>query len=311
MAKTNILLTTGTNELEIIEFIIDYIDGFQKIQHQSFAINVAKIREIIRIPKLTKMPQMHKCIQGMFNIRGNVIPAIDLSLFLYNRKSDLSNYKTIIAEFNNIQCGLIVKDVNRIHRISWSDILSPDTLQEFNPTNTTITGIIKLEDRNILMLDVEKIISDIDPSMAMENVDVGQTLDWKPKVITVEDSVVIRNMMTSKLKSAGFEIEAFNDGQAAWERLEEISKEIANGGDISQLLNVVITDIEMPKMDGYTLTKHIKSDPNLSKTPVILFSSLINDEIIHKGESVGADFQLTKPQLGELISVINSLLDKK
>lgn len=310
MGKTNILLETGTNELEIIEFVIDYLDNNHEKQEQSFAINVAKIREIIRIPEITKLPDMHKCIKGMFNVRDNVIPAIDLGLFLFNLESDTSNYKTIISEFNNIQCGLIVKDVRKIHRVSWKEILSPDTIQEFNPENSTITGIIKLEDRNILMLDIEKIISDIDPSMAMENVEVSNTLDWKPKVITAEDSVVIRKMITSKLTSAGFDVEAFNDGQSAWHRLEEISKQVTENNDVSKLLNVVITDIEMPKMDGYTLTNYIKSDPNLLKTPVILFSSLINDEIIHKGESVGADFQLTKPQLGELITIINSLLEQ-
>jgi two-component system chemotaxis response regulator CheV len=310
MAETNILLESGTNELEVIEFLLSYTDVNGKKTSQPFGINVAKVREIIRMPELTKLPNLPECVFGVFNLRNRIIPALDLSKYLYNIHVIDKNKKMIIAEFNKLQCGFIVDDVQSIHRISWSDIISPDAISDFDTETLSIVGIIKMSDRNILMLDVEKIVADIDPNIAMDTRNVNKTVEWKPKIVTAEDSAVIRKMITDKLTFAGFEVFAYSDGQSAWDKMEEISRKVSEGASLSSLVNVVISDIEMPKMDGYTLTKMIKSDNNLSAVPVILFSSLINNEIRHKGEAVGANYQLTKPQLGELITFVNQLLEQ-
>ena len=205
-------------------------------------------------------------------------------------------------------CGFIVNDVHRIHRISWAQIEAPDTLNELNSSDSTVVGIIKFEDRNVLMIDIEKIIADIDPNSAIDGVIEILTVTGKPIAVTAEDSATIRKMITDKLNLAGFEIVSFNDGEAAWNYLNELSKTCKNINELHNKVNVIITDIEMPKMDGYTLTKNIKGDSLLSQIPVVIFSSIVSQDVLHKGKSVGADAQLTKPQIGILIETIRELL---
>lgn len=306
---SKILLETGTNELEVVEFFIEYEEHNGKKSSQSFGINVAKVREIIRLPQLTILPHLPKSVLGVFNLRDKIIPALDLSKYLYGKTNISDNKKMIIAEFNKMSCGFLVNDVYRIHRISWTQIESPDAMQEFDSQNSTIIGIIKFEDRNILMVDIEKIIADVDPSSAMDGSVTKKMMDWKPIAVTAEDSSTIRKMITERLKIAGFEIVSFNDGAEAWQFLDGISKSCKNAEELKEKVNIVITDIEMPRMDGYTLTKLIKSDTILKSLPVVIFSSIVSGDVMHKGKAVGADAQLTKPQIGELLDVLRHLLD--
>ena len=308
--ETNILLESGTNELEVVEFSLKYKNDKAELISQSFGINVAKVREIIRMVPLTSMPNMPGSVYGVFNLRDRIIPALDLSNYLYSLENKDKNSKMIIAEFNKMQCGFIVNDVQRIHRVSWSQIDVPESLHDFDPENSSIVGIIKIDGKNILMLDVEKIIADIDPASAIDDSADDTALDWKPIAVTAEDSLTIRRMITDRLQTAGFEILAFNDGEEAWKKMQEISAKVSNGKSLDKLVNVMITDIEMPKMDGYSLVKKIKNDPNLKNLPVVIFSSIVSNDILHKGQSVGADAQLTKPQIGELLSVVRALIDK-
>jgi two-component system, chemotaxis family, chemotaxis protein CheV len=309
--ETNILLETGTNELEIVEFILKNKDRSDNIISQSFGLNVAKVKEIIRMPVLTKMPNQHNTIYGVFNLRDKIIPALDLSKYLFGLENSDEGRKMIIAEFNKMQCGFIVSDVQRIHRVSWTKIETPEMLEEFDREHSCIIGIIRLESKNILMLDIEKIIADISPLNAIDTGSLDKPIDWKPVAVTAEDSITVRRMITDRLKTAGFDIKSFNDGEEAWEFMAEISAKVAKGEELSRLVNIVITDIEMPKMDGYTLTKKIKSDNNLSGLPVVIFSSIINKEALHRGKSVGADAQMSKPQIGELLEVVRLLLEKQ
>lgn len=305
---SNILLESGTNELEIVEFIIKVKSSSGNIENHYFGINVAKVREIIRMPGLTQLPNLPKSVIGVFNLRDTIIPALNLADYLYKYNSNHKNQKMIIAEFNKIKSGFIVDDVNRIHRISWSQIESPEALQEFNSDDSTVVGIIKLEDRNILMLDVEKIIADIDPSSAMDRTKIEFKMTGKPIAVTAEDSATIRKMISDRLNMAGFEIHSFNDGFEAWQFLQETANSVKTVEELKTKVNVIITDIEMPQMDGYSLTKQVKSHPLLSKIPVLIFSSIVSQEILHKGKSVGADAQLTKPQIGELLETVRNLL---
>lgn len=308
--KSNILLESGTNELEVVEFVLQYPGKRDELVSQSFGINVAKVREIIRMPKLTHMPNLHQCVYGVFNLRNKIIPALDLCKYLFNFENMDKDRKMIIAEFNKIQAGFIVNDVRSIHRISWQEIESPDALQSVDANNSSIIGFIKFEDRNVLMLDVEQIVVDIDPASALDFSKPKEKLDWKPKIVTAEDSVTIRKMINDRLRKSGFDITSFNDGLDAWTYMEEISQRVSNGEKIDDLVNGVITDIEMPKMDGYSLTKNIKNDPNLENIPVIIFSSLITDDIRHKGKSVGADAQMSKPQIGDLMEILYELIEQ-
>lgn len=306
--QTNILLESGTNEVEIVEFGLKFKDISGNEVSQSYGINVAKVREIIRLPEITVIPNMPKAVRGVFELRKKIIPALDLSQYLYGIEKYSDNHKMIITEFNKIQTGLIVDSVSRIHRITWKDIVSPDIVQDFDPEKNTVVGIIQMENKQILMLDVEKIVADIDPNNAIDSTKVVGKFARTIKVITAEDSSIIRKMISSRLKDAGIEYESFNDGKEAWERLREIEQKVNQGEDIHDYVDCVITDIEMPKMDGYTLTKKVKENKTLGKLPVVMFSSLINQDIIHKGLSVGADAQLSKPQIGELLNEIRRIL---
>lgn len=310
-SNTNILLESGTNELEVVEFVVTYTDRFGKVSEQYFGVNVAKVREIIRMPELTKMPNLPDAVYGVFNLRGSIIPALDLKKFLYGEKVSSDDDKMIIAEFNKIKVGFIVNDVRRIHRLSWKEIVAPDSLQEFDPEKTSIVGIIQMNDRNVFMLDVEKIVVEIDPESALDSTTTEKMFDNKPIAVTAEDSSIIRKMISQRLNSAGFEIKAFNDGMEAWEELRKISEEVQNGANINDLVNIIITDIEMPKMDGYTLTKNIRNDSILKDLPVIIFSSIVSQDVLHKGKSVGASAQLTKPQIGELLDTVRILIDNQ
>ena len=306
--ETNILLESGTNELEIVEFRLNSVNSQGLATVQSFGINVAKVREIVRMPQITKLPNLPPSVLGLFTLRNKLIPALDLNNYLFRQPNNAENRKMIIAEFNKMACGFIVNDVHRIHRISWAQIEAPDTLNELNSSDSTVVGIIKFEDRNVLMIDIEKIIADIDPNSAIDGVIEIPTVTGKPIAVTAEDSATIRKMITNKLNLAGFEIVSFNDGEAAWNYLNELSKTCKNINELHNKVNVIITDIEMPKMDGYTLTKLIKSESLLGQIPVVIFSSIVSQDVLHKGKSVGADAQLTKPQIGILIETIRELL---
>lgn len=304
--ETNILLKSGTNEFEIVEFEIDY-DLKGKNQKQYFGINVAKVREIIRMPKLTQLPNLPEFVYGVFNLRGSIIPAFDLSNFLFGYKNEYKDRKMIISEFNRVKVGFIVHDVRRIHRISWDKLISPEVVQQWDIDQSTIVGIINMDDRQILMLDVEKIVADIDPKSALTSSINEQLFDSKPKVVIAEDSMMINKMVKNKFEKTGMEVKSFNDGQSAWNYLKEISTK----ENVNELLNLVVTDLEMPGMDGYSLTKNIKNNESLKNIPVLIFSSIISEDVLHKGESVGADAQLSKPDLDELLKISQNLLNKK
>lgn len=311
MAHTNILLETGTNELEVIEFVITYLDRTGEAIKQPFGINVAKVREIIRMPEVTSLPNMPHCVKGVFNLRNFVIPVLDLSEWLYGDVNTATDRKLIVAEFNNLKFGFIVNDVYRIHRFSWKQVEAPDVIQDFSSESNSIIGIVKMEDRNILMLDVEKIIAEINPQLGMEHIEVDvKEMGRQYTIFTAEDSATIRRMILDRLQFAGFTIQSFNDGQAAWDALVNATERVRNGEKLSDIVHLVITDVEMPQMDGFTLTKNIKLHPVLSGLPVVVFSSLVSDDILHKGQSVGADAQLTKPQIGLLLDTVKELLEK-
>lgn len=308
--KTKILLESGTNELEIVEFSIqenhNYNSGFQ-----SYGLNVAKVREIIRLPQITVTPNLPPSIIGIFNLRDEMIPCLDLRKFLYNEYNTNENAKIIIVEFNKLKVGMLVNGVERIHRISWDQIVTPDNLQDISTGNNSLIGIVRFGNKNVLMIDIEKIVAEIDPKSAMDNDSAHRHFKGKPKVITAEDSPTIRKMITERLDKAGFEIIACNDGEEALIKIMDIITKVESGkGQLNDYVDLVITDIEMPKMDGYTLTKNIKSHKLLQKLPVIIFSSLVSPDIIHKGKAVGADAQLTKPQIGELLETLRYFLNE-
>ncbi|MCT4627012.1 chemotaxis protein [Halodesulfovibrio sp.] len=311
--QTNILLESGTNELEIVEFFLDEIEIDGTSYRGYYGVNVAKVLEIIRMPTVTELPESgHSCILGAFNLRSQVIPLVDLSMWLGKHREETEPPKVIVTEFNNVCTAFQVSGVNRIHRISWEEV-EPPSGYVANLSNQSITGVVKINDRIIFLLDLEKIVANLNPDLALK---LDEAIDWESgerrRALITDDSGLIREMLTDLLEKANFQVEAHNNGREAWNRLLHL-KSLAeeSGRNLTDYVQVVVSDIEMPAMDGHSLCKSIKDDPVLKQLPVILFSSLITDKLRHKGESVGADIQVSKPEVTLLAQRAIALIEER
>ncbi len=297
---TNILLEAGTNELEIVEFYIEKEDNVKEY----YGLNVIKVQEIIKLPKITKVPvNSHDSFLGLIRVREDVIPLIDLGIYLFNLP--LEDGKVIITEFNQMKVGFLVSGLTRIHRLSWQDI-SPPVDISYGDKTPCITGVVKFGDRIVFMLDAEKIVEDMAHLFEKSEVEESISEEKPYSVLIADDSPTIRNLIVSNLKGFNISFVAKN-GEEAYNYLLTLKSSPEN---ILDKCALVITDIEMPQMDGFTLTKKIKEDPILNKIPVILFSSMITDKILHKGKSVGADGQISKPDLPKLGKLALELIKK-
>ncbi|WP_035291676.1 chemotaxis protein [Clostridium sp. KNHs214] len=293
----SILLESGTGELEILEFIIN---------DKHYAINIIKVREVIDIDNLTKLPQSHEAIAGLILCREEILTLIDLKYIVDGRKQEFNKSKIIVCEFNKIKVAFNLDKIVGIHRIKWDQIVRPDDLS----SNSLVTGNIIFEDKIILLLDFEKIVTDINPSTGISEeklVDVDYKDMSHVKVALADDSPLIRKLLHDTLTKAGFtNLKFFNNGKETYDYLMELSDKKKD--KFIEDVQILITDIEMPQMDGHTLTRKIKEDPILRELPVVIFSSLITDNLKHKGESVGANAQLSKPEIGDLIDVVMKLM---
>ena len=297
---TNILLESGTNELEVLEF---------KVGKNFYGINVAKIREILLYQPVTPLPNAHPSIEGIFMPRDIMISVISLRKCLNITDEPTSDGLFIITNFNSLNTAFHVDEVLGIHRVSWEDIIKPDATISSDESGVS-TGVIKLEDRLVVILDFEKIVTDINPETGLK---VSEMDDYeshdrsKSPIMLCEDSPLLSKLIVECLKKAGYTNLIVNmNGQEGWDKLVEMHK----AGTVLNDVHLIITDIEMPLMDGHRLCKLVKENDTLKNIPVIIFSSLINDEIRRKGESLGADAQLTKPEIGKLISVVDELVAK-
>ena len=297
--KEGILLESGTNEIETMKFTI---------QGEFYGINVAKVKEIMMAEKVKAMPHAHPAVEGIFKPRDTLITVIDLGYYLTN---DYLEHKTrdlfIVTNFNKMTVAFRVQSIEGISRISWKDIQKPDKTLTHGEEGVA-TGIAQCAGELVTILDFEKIVAEIAPETSIQISEVEQMGDRpicdRPLVIA-EDSILLQKMIDDALQRAGFtDVTDFNNGQEAWNYL----KGIRHDSDLFDKVNLVITDIEMPEMDGHRLTKLIKDDPRLKHLPVVIFSSLIDDQMRIKGEQLGADEQLTKPEIGNLVHVIDKLL---
>lgn len=311
MSKNDILLETGTNEFEFIEFFIDEKSP-EGMDRDYFGVNVAKVLEVVEAPHGLEVSEgaPHPSFLGTIPLRDLILPVIDLSVWLDMDKPMKESDLIVVTEFNGVVTGFLVSGVTQIHRVFWGDLEAPSKYISEVKTNC-ITGTLSLEDRFVLMIDLESILAELDPSMMKldeDNVAVG---DEHYKALITDDSTSVRALLTKNFENANFEVHAFSDGEMAWQGLLELQAEARESGrEITDVLDIVIADIEMPRMDGYTLTKKIKEDTHLSKLPVILFSSLITKGLHHKGEQVKADDQITKPEFGKLTERAIALIKK-
>lgn len=296
---TGILLESGTNELEILEFMVG---------KEFYGINVAKIREILPFQTPTPVPNSHPCIEGIFMPRDKITSIINLAQSLGKKQVENTNSDMfIVTNFNQLNTAFHVNSVVGIHRLSWSDITKPDATIN-SAGNGVATGIIRLENKLIIILDFEKIVSEISPETGLKISDIdrlGERSRNDYPILIAEDSPLLSHLITDCLHKAGYSnIIVTDNGAEAWNKLQAFERE----GKLKDKVSCVITDIEMPQMDGHRLTKLIKDDPKFSYIPVVIFSSLVNDEMYRKGELLGANAQLSKPEIGMLVEAIDKLV---
>ena len=298
---TKILLENGTNELEILEFTIG---------DNSYGINVAKIKEIITYQPVTPVPNAHPSIEGIFMPRDIMITAIDLRNCLQKGTSKPEGF-FIVTNFNNLDIAFHVDSVVGIHRISWSEIIKPNATVS-NTEEGISTGIIKIQNKLIIILDFERIVTDINPETGLKVEEVEHLEKIKGRgdipILLAEDSILLNRLIVDSLKSAGYtQVINTNNGQEAWNLINECIED----NSLDEHVKLIITDIEMPLMDGHRLTKLVKSDDATADIPVVIFSSLVNDEMKKKGEALGADAQLSKPEIGNLVRIIDDLVKER
>ncbi|MCR5128297.1 MAG: chemotaxis protein [Lachnospiraceae bacterium] len=295
--ESKILMESGTNELEVLEFTL---------AGNAYGINVAKIREIIPYQPVTPVPNAHPSVEGIFMPREVMITAIDLKNCLQRGESEPKGL-FIVTNFNGLDMAFHVDSVVGIHRVSWKDIIKPDSTIS-NSEDGVSTGIIKKNNKLIIILDFEKIVTDINPEtgLKVQEIDeMGVRSRNDTPILVAEDSALLNKLIVESLHRAGYvNLEHTENGQQAWDLICQWKDE----GTLDQHVQCIITDIEMPLMDGHRLTKLVKDDDKLKSIPIIIFSSLINPEMRRKGEQLGANAQLTKPEIGNLVRTIDNVL---
>ena len=279
MAQKEILLETGTNELEILEFYIDSYpesggDAQEPENRCALGVNVAKVLEVIENPGL-KRPEFapHPCFMGVLPLRGNVLPVLDLGIWLGFNTQSRPYDVIIVTEFSQTLTGFLVSGVVDIHRVFWRDVEPPSEMLG-QLKQGSIVGITNIEDRFVQLVDLESIIAEFDERSrpAGELGDYAGQPRWK--ALIADDSKVIRGLMEETMRNGNFEYHVVTNGQDGLDYVLGLKAQAqAQGADITDFLNVVVSDIEMPSMDGFTMTKRIKDDPALHKLPVILLSS--------------------------------------
>lgn len=302
MADTEILLESGTNEIEIMQFTI-----FGEL----YGINVAKVREIMMADTVKPVPRAHEAVEGIFKPRDILLTVVDLPKYLTGESGDKNGKDLfIITNFNKMYIAFRVHTVVGISRISWEDIQKPDNTISRGEEGVA-TGIAQCGKELVTILDFEKIVAEIAPEtgIQMDEIDkLGPRMESETQILLAEDSILLTKMIKDSLIKAGYiNIKNFNNGKEAWDYLCSIKGD----PEFDQKASLLITDIEMPEMDGHRLTKLVKDDKDMKQIPIIIFSSLINQEMQIKGKQLGADEQLSKPEIGHLVEVMDTLLARK
>ena len=299
--NSGILLESGTNEIEIMEFTID---------GSLYGINVAKVREIIMSAPVKLMPHAHPAVEGIFKPRDAVITVVDLPGYLGINKEKSTKDLFIITNFNKMFIAFRVHTVVGISRISWTDIHKPDKTVS-GGSEGVATGIAQCGGDLVTILDFERIVAEIAPetTIRVEEIDrMGPRSRSDEPIWIAEDSILLSKMIEECLGKAGYaNLRMFPNGRELWESLNELPKDHVLEDDVA----LVITDIEMPQMDGHRLTKLIKDNARFKDIPLIIFSSLISEEMRIKGRQLGADEQMSKPEIGHLVDVMDHLLESQ
>ena len=307
MANQEILLESGTNEMELLTFLLG---------DQPFGMNVVKVQAIVQFDSssVSKIPEAPAALLGMMLYRNKTLPLIDLFAALNMQTTTASERQiVIVTEFNNVVSGFKVDGVERINRISWDAFIPVGDF--IGSSSASIIGSVNLDEKEVLVIDLEHILAEIIPGMALEEatdkilgIENRQSRE-NMRIMFAEDSTIIRNRLVRILRDSGFSnVKAFSNGKDAYNALSAINgKAGLKGPRQDDLPHVIVSDIEMPKMDGLTFCRKIKGDTGLSQIPFIVFSSLINEQMVLKCKSVGADSYITKPETNKLVSMLDEI----
>ena len=299
--RNEILLESGTNEIEIMEFTI---------AGNLYGINVAKVDEIMLCQPVKPMPHTHEAVEGIFKPREIVITVLNLPRYLGYETEMQEKDLFIITNFNKMHIAFRVHTVIGISRISWTAIQKPDKAIS-GKGESVATGIAQCDGQLVTILDFERVVAEIAPetSIQVSEIDaLGPRGRNEQPILLADDSVLLSEMIKEALTRAGYtNLKQFSNGLELWEYVSMLKRM----GEIKEKAALIITDLEMPQMDGHRLTKLVKEDPDLKDIPLIIFSSLISDEMRVKGKELGADEQMSKPEIGHLVSVMDRLLAKR
>lgn len=257
------------------------------------------------------VPHVHPSVEGIFKPRDILLTVVDLPFYLTGKPTEKNARDLfLVTNFNKMHIAFRVHNVVGISRISWTDIQKPDnTLNQGE--ESVATGIAQCGTDLVTILDFEKIVTEIAPETGIQQSEIdklGERGRSDRPIVLAEDSILLTKMIEQSLIKAGYvNLKKFNNGQEAWNYL----KSVQNDPELDNKVSLIITDIEMPKMDGHRLTKLVKENEKLKHIPLIIFSSLINQEMEIKGKQLGADEQLSKPEIGHLVEVMDHLLERE
>jgi two-component system chemotaxis response regulator CheV len=276
----------GSNKMEILLFSL----GTGEV----FGINVFKVREVSQTPHITKTPNTPPGVEGVISLRGNIIPVISLAKFInIGGAPEDTGHTMIVTEFSRHTQGFLVHDVDRIIRVDWDKVKPPTSM--LTGSEALITAITELPDGKLVsILDVEQILAE---AIGMEDVPPLEKVssDREHTIFFADDSVVARKEITKVLETMGVKYQQATNGLEAWEKLQNLASRAQHEGvELKDQISLILTDAEMPEMDGYVLTKQIKSDLRFQGIPVIMHSSLSSEANRAMGQNVGVDNYVAK-----------------
>jgi two-component system chemotaxis response regulator CheV len=287
------ILKVGSNEMELVDFrIFKREDG--EIYEGIYGINVAKVREIIRLPMLAELPGTPHFIEGIFDLRGVVIPIINLAKWMgIDAPEEMTkNARVIITEFNNMLIGFVVHEAKRIRRINWKDI-EPATFIDGGLDGSKITGMTRIEDDNVLLiLDLESVVQELGLYQPSNTRLLEHYSQLTGLVLLLDDSSTARRIIKEALMQMGFTVLEASDGEAGFEILEELYE--AHGSELSSKLRLIASDIEMPRMDGFHFAAKVKADERFKMIPIVFNSSISDHFSDIRGKEAGAEAYLVK-----------------
>jgi two-component system chemotaxis response regulator CheV len=309
MAEDN-TLKVGSNEMELVDFRLLRVTD-TGVYEGIYGVNVAKVREIIKLPKLTELPGSPDFVDGIFDLRGVVIPVINLAKWMNITPPENVQLRVVITEFNNMMIGFAVHEARRIRRISWGDI-EPATFSSSGSgfDGTKITGVTKIENEEVLLiLDLESIIEELGFYAPTTELDNGSIDTFSGSALILDDSATARKIVKTALEKMGLNVVEATDGVVGLKKLEDLYNVF--GQRIEEELKIIISDVEMPQMDGFHFASNVKKDERFKNIPLVFNSSISDHFSDIRGKEAGADAYLTKFNANSFYSEVSQAITNK